>query len=175
MFAGVTVLLAVSGMFLVNDAIFSSLGLAAIVVVALAVVSSVTLLPALLAMLGDNVNSLRIPFLGRTGGQTGGFWGWASDRVLARPAVLASVTLFVLLVMASPVLFLNLGFNGSKSLSDDIEAKEALEVLEDNFTLGLTVLGHGDGGLEQLDGVIVVIADVLPSSANHVTGDGGNV
>ncbi|HET8943959.1 MAG TPA: MMPL family transporter, partial [Dehalococcoidia bacterium] len=137
-FAGTTVLLAISGMFLVNDAIFTSLGLAAIVVVALAVISSVTLLPALLAMLGDNVNSLRIPFLGRTGGQTGGFWGWASDRVLARPAVLATVTVLVLLVMASPVLFLNLGFNGSKSLSDDIEAKEALELLEDNFTLGLT-------------------------------------
>lgn len=137
-FAGTTVLLAVSGMFLVNDAIFSSLGLAAIVVVALAVISSVTLLPALLAMLGDNVNRLRIPFLGRTGGQAGGFWGWASDRVLERPAVLASVTLIVLLIMASPILFLNLGFNGSKSLSDDIEAKEALEVLEDNFTLGLT-------------------------------------
>jgi RND superfamily putative drug exporter len=137
-FAGTTVLLAVSGMFLVNDSIFTSLGLAAIVVVALAVVSSMTLLPALLAMLGDNVNRLRIPFLGRTGGATGGFWGWASDRVLARPAVLASVTLLVLLVMASPILFFNLGFNGATSLSDDIEAKEALESLQDNFTLGLT-------------------------------------
>jgi RND superfamily putative drug exporter len=137
-FAGVTVLLAVSGMFLVNDAIFSSLGLAAIVVVALAVISSVTLLPALLAMLGDNVNRFRIPLLGRTRGQAGGFWGWASDRVLARPAVLASITFIVLLVMASPILFFNLGFNGSKSLSDDIEAKAALEILEDNFTLGLT-------------------------------------
>jgi RND superfamily putative drug exporter len=137
-FAGTTVLLAVSGMFLVNDAIFTSLGLAAIVVVALAIVSSVTLLPALLAMLGDNVNRLRIPFLGRTGGGTGGFWGWASDRVLARPAVLASVTVIVLLAMASPVLFFNLGFNGSTSLSDDIEAKRALASLKDNFTLGLT-------------------------------------
>jgi RND superfamily putative drug exporter len=136
-FAGVTVLLAICGMFLVGNVIFSSLGLSAIVVVALAIIMSVTLLPALLAMLGDNVNWLRVPFLGR-GDEGGGVWGFISDRVLARPAVVAGVTIVVLLVLAAPYAFLNLGFNGAKGLSDDVEAKKALVALEENFTLGLT-------------------------------------
>ena len=58
--------------------------------------------------------------------------------MLARPAVLATVTLVVLLVMAVPLLTLNLGFNGAKSLSDDVEAKKALLALQEDLTLGLT-------------------------------------
>ena len=135
-FAGITVLLAICGMFLVGDVIFSSLGLSAIVVVAVAVLMSVTLLPALLAMLGDNVNWLRVPFLDR-GGEGGGLWGFISDRVLARPAAVAAVTLVALLAMAAPVVTFNLGFNGAKGLPDDVEAKKAVVALEENFTLGL--------------------------------------
>jgi RND superfamily putative drug exporter len=136
-FAGVTVLVAISGMFLVGNAVFSSLGLSAIVVVALAITMSVSLLPALLAMLGDNVNWLRVPLLGR-GGEGGGVWGFISDRVLARPAVFAVVVLVGLLALAAPIFTLNLGFNGGKALSDDVEAKKAVIALEENFTLGLT-------------------------------------
>lgn len=149
-FAGLTVMLAISGMFLVGIPIFTSLGLAAIVVVAVAVIMSVTLLPALIAMLGDNINLLGIPFLGRER-EGGGVWGWISDRVLARPAVLATATLLFLLALAIPVLTLNLGFNGAKGLSDDVEAKRALLVLEENFTLGLTSPAWVvvDAGLDQ--------------------------
>jgi uncharacterized membrane protein YdfJ with MMPL/SSD domain len=135
-FAGVTVLMAICGMFLVGDVIFSSLGLSAIVVVAVAVLMSVSLLPALLAMMGDNVNWLRVPFLDR-GGEGGGVWGFISDRVLARPAAVAAVTLVALLALAAPVFTFNLGFNGAKGLSDDVEAKKAIIALEQNFTLGL--------------------------------------
>ena len=135
-FAGITVLLAICGMFLVGDVVFSSLGLSAIVVVALAIIMSVTLLPALLAMLGDNVNWPRVPFLDR-GGEGGGLWGFISDRVLARPAAVAAVTLVALLAMAAPVVTFNLGFNGAKGLPDDVDAKKAVVALEENFTLGL--------------------------------------
>jgi len=135
-FAGVTVLLAICGMFLVGDVIFSSLGLSAIVVVAVAVLMSVSLLPALLAMLGDNVNWLRVPFLDRSG-EGGGLWGFISDRVLERPAAVAAVTLVALLAMAAPIVTFNLGFNGAKGLPDDVDAKKAVVALEENFTLGL--------------------------------------
>jgi RND superfamily putative drug exporter len=137
-FAGVTVVLAICGMFLVGDPTFTSLGIAAIVVVLFAILNSVTLLPALLSLLGDGINRLRIPFLGRGPGAHGGVWGRIADEVLARPAIYATAVLIALLVMASPLLIINLGFNGTKGLSDDIEAKQALLVLEDNFTLGLT-------------------------------------
>ena len=149
-FAGVTVLLAICGMFLVQNAIFTSLGIAAIVVVAIAVIASMTLLPALIAMLGDNLDRLRFPFLSRGEAQHGGVWGVISDRVLAQPAVLATTTVVVLILLASPLLILNLGFNGAKGLSDDVEAKQALLELEEHFTLGLispamVIVDSGEG------------------------------
>jgi len=137
MFAGVTVLMAISGMFLVDFVIFSTIALSAMIVVALAVVISVTLLPALLAMLGDNVNRLRVPFVRPGAGDGGGVWGFITDRVLERPVIMASVTAIALVALAVPLLILNLGFNGAKSLPDAVDAKKAVLALEDNFTIGL--------------------------------------
>jgi uncharacterized membrane protein YdfJ with MMPL/SSD domain len=136
-FAGTTVLLAISGMFLVDFVIFTSLALASMVVVAIAIIISVTLLPALLAMLGDNVNRLRVPFLRSTTGEHGGVWGVIIDRVLARPVILATGALVALVALAVPLVTLNLGFNGVKSLPNGVEGKKAVSALENNFTLGL--------------------------------------
>ncbi len=136
-FAGCTVVLAVGGMFLVGDSTFSSLGLAAIVVVVLAVLISVTLLPALLMLLANHIDRFSLPFL-RSTGEGGGVWGFITDHVLRRPVVLAVGVLAVLIAVASPTLSLNLGFNGAKGLPDAVEAKKALLALQDNFTLGLT-------------------------------------
>jgi uncharacterized membrane protein YdfJ with MMPL/SSD domain len=136
-FAGMTVLLAISGMFVVDNAVFTSLALAAIVVVALAIVISVTLLPAIIAMLGDNIDRLSLPFLGRGSGEGGGVWGFITDRVLAQPAIIGAVTVVALLAVAAPYLTLNLGFNGPRTFSDDAEGKKALIALEENFTIGL--------------------------------------
>ena len=137
-FAGVTVLLAITGMFLVNDVIFSSLALSAIVVVALAVLMSISLLPALLAIAGDRIDRGRIPFLRRRGAGEGGVWSVVTDYVLRRPAIVTAVTLAALLALASPIFLFHLGFNGNKALPDAVKAKKALLALEENFTLGLT-------------------------------------
>jgi len=136
-FAGCTVVLAVGGMFLVGDPTFNSIGLASIVVVVIAVLISVTLLPALLMMLADHIDRFRLPFL-KDSGEGGGIWGFITDHVLRRPVVLAVGTLSVLVIVASPFLQLNLGFNGAKGLPDAVEAKKALLILQNNFTLGLT-------------------------------------
>ena len=146
-FAGTVVLLAISGMFVVDNVIFSSLGLAAIVAVALAIILSVSLLPALVALLGDNLDRLSVPFLSRDGGTGGGIWGHITDQVLARPAILAAVTVTALIVVGAPsvsvlripapYLPFNLGFNGVKSFPDDADAKQAVLALEENFTIGL--------------------------------------
>ncbi len=135
-FAGCTVVLAVGGMFLVGDPTFTSIGLACIVVVLLAVIMSVSLLPALLAMLADQIDRFSLPFLG-SGGDGGGVWGFITDHVLARPVVLATVTLIALLAAAWPLTTINLGFNGAKGLPDAVEAKKALITLQNKFTLGL--------------------------------------
>ncbi len=146
-FAGTVVLLAVSGMLVVDNVIFTSLALAAIVAVALAIILSVSLLPALVALLGDNMDRLHVPFLGRGGGTGGGIWGRITDLVLARPAILATVTIAALVLIGAPSVSVlripapympfNLGFNGVESFPDDAEAKGAVLALEDNFTIGL--------------------------------------
>ena len=136
-FAAVTTVFAVAGMFLIGDAIFSSLGLSSIVIVLCALAIAMTLLPAVITMLGDNIDRLSVPFLGarRRGGE--GVWGAIIDRVLARPIIPALVTVVALIAVAAPTVTLNLGFNGPRSFSDDAEGKKALIVLEENFTLGL--------------------------------------
>ena len=136
-FAGATTVFAVAGMFLVGDPIFSSLGLASIVIVVFAVSMAMTLLPAIIAMLGDNIERLRVPLLGRPAEETGGVWGFVFDRVLAWPVIPAVVTVVVLLAICAPGLNFNLGFNGPRSFPEDAEGTRALIALEENFTLGL--------------------------------------
>ena len=137
-YAGVTVLLSLAGLMLTNDATFISLALGAIIVVALATVASLTLLPALLSILGGGVNRLKVPFLGRDNAQAG-IWGAITDRVLARPLLLAPVAAGVLIVLAIPVGSLNIGFNaGADSLPDDVASKRTLQLLEEHFTSSLT-------------------------------------
>ena len=63
-YAGVTVMLSLTGLMLTRDSTFISFSMGAVIVVFLAVVGSMTLLPALLSILGDNINRLGLPFLG---------------------------------------------------------------------------------------------------------------
>ena len=136
-YAGITVVLSLAGLTLTRDFTFISLALGAIIVVFVATIASMTLLPALLALLGDGINRLRVPFLGGENSQQG-FWGAITDRVLARPARLATLTAGALVVLAIPAFSLNLGFNGgADSIPDDVEGKRALELLEEHFSSSL--------------------------------------
>ena len=72
-YAGITVILSLAGLMLTRDFTFISLAAGAIIVVFVAVIASLTLLPSLLSLLGDSVNRLRIPILGRESAQ-GGIW-----------------------------------------------------------------------------------------------------
>ena len=138
-YAGITVMLSLAGLTLTRDFTFISLALGAIIVVFIAVIGSMTPLPAMLSILGDNVNRLTVPFL-RGDPDQAGFWGAITDRVLARPAVLATLTAAGLVALALPVLSLNLGFNaGSDALPDAVEAKRAVELLEEHFSSSLIV------------------------------------
>ena len=139
-YAEVTVMLSLVGLMMTNNPIFISLALGAIIVVLIALVGSLTLVPAMLGVLGDNINRLRVPIIGREQPESngGGFWGAITDRVLARPGVLATVAVAALILTALPVASLNLGFNsGSDAFPDAVEGKRALELLEEHFTAGL--------------------------------------
>ncbi len=138
-YAGVTVILSLAGLTLTRDFTFVSLALGAIVVVFVAVVASLTLLPSLLALIGDGVNRLRVPFLGRAS-TGGGIWAGITQWVLIRPIPLASLTVAGLVALTIPVFSINLGFNaGADSAPDALEAKAALVALEEHFSSSLIV------------------------------------
>jgi RND superfamily putative drug exporter len=104
--SGLTVLVAMSGMYLSGMLLFDGFATAAILVVAVAVAGSVTVLPALLSLLGDRVDFGRVPGLARMRRPGGGskVWGAVLDRVLKRPAVSIVAAVVFLLVLATPVI-----------------------------------------------------------------------
>ena len=99
--SGFTVIAAMAGMYFGGAATFMSFATGTILVVAIAVVGSLTVLPAILSKLGDRVNKGRVPFMRperRTGEARA--WGWVLDRVLRRPLVSLILAGAVLLVLA---------------------------------------------------------------------------
>lgn len=106
--SGVTVCVAMAGMLFTGIAEFEAMGLASLIVVAVAMVGSVTVLPALLSLLGERVEKGRLPFLRRrratAGDQGSRFWTAVLRRVLARPVVSVVVAVGALLAVAAPAL-----------------------------------------------------------------------
>ncbi|GAA4844206.1 MMPL family transporter [Kitasatospora terrestris] len=110
--SGITVVVAMAGMFLTGIADFQAMSAATIIVVVTAVLGSLTVLPALLSMLGDRVEKGRVPFLHRlrsaqpagTGGTGGRVWNALLTPVLARPVTAAVLAGGVLLALAAPLL-----------------------------------------------------------------------
>ncbi|MFG2777038.1 MMPL family transporter [Streptomyces prunicolor] len=103
--SGVTVCVAMAGMLFTGLAEFEAMGLASLMVVAVAMVGSVTVLPALLSLLGERVEKGRIPFLRRRGRRGDGqsrFWTAVLRRVLAKPLVSVLVATGALLAIAAP-------------------------------------------------------------------------
>jgi uncharacterized membrane protein YdfJ with MMPL/SSD domain len=101
--SGLTVMVAMAGMFLSGMLLFKGFAVATILVVFIAMLGSVTVLPALLSLLGDKVEFGRIPFLRRKR-STGRFWSLVLRPVLARPGISAALSAGVLLVLAAPAL-----------------------------------------------------------------------
>src|SRR6266511_1004738 len=116
-------IVAMAGMFLTGDQTFASLGLATILVVAVAVLGSLTVLPAVLSRLGDKVDRLRVPLVGRLRRDDGEgrIWGAIVDRVLRRPALSAALAAGLLLALAAPALQLHLAAQGPESFPKSLE------------------------------------------------------
>ena len=89
--SGITVMVAMAGMYLGGDDDFSSFATGTIVVVAVAMIGSLTVLPALMSKLGDRIEKGRVPLLGRAKARTArlNMWGRITDGVLRRPSGLA--------------------------------------------------------------------------------------
>jgi putative drug exporter of the RND superfamily len=141
-FSGTAFSLALLGMFLVPDTVLRSLALGAIVVAIVSIAVALTFHPALLMVLGDRVDRLRVPWLGRrvaaSAGSEGRFWGGAVRAVTRHPAISLAAAVALLLLATAPLLGLKLGASGPSSLPDDTLAKQGLLALERDFPAGAT-------------------------------------
>jgi putative drug exporter of the RND superfamily len=136
-FSGLAFVLAMLGMVLVPDTILRSLAVGAILVGVVSVVAALTLLPALLGLLGDRVNALRLPIVGRGLGRGGDlerrWWSRVVQAVVARPVASLVLSAGLLVALAVPVLDLERGFAGISTLPDRFPSKQGLVALEASF------------------------------------------
>ena len=168
LFSGLTVVLALAGMILVPNSIFKSLGAGAIFVVVIAVVASLTLLPAVLGLLGDKVDSLRIHRRQRGGaGRPGGFWDRVTRTVMRRPVASLVLGVSLLLAPAWSAVDMRTGFSGVSTVPDELPAKQAFDVLARDFAGGLgspvKVVVDGDARSPQVRDSIARLEEALAS------------
>jgi RND superfamily putative drug exporter len=128
--SGITVVVAMSGM-LVAGGMFTSLAIGTMLVVAVAVLASATVLPALLSVLGDRVEKLRLPFIGRRSAAArnrsaaDGWWGRLAGRVTRRPLIWSLAAGALLVALSVPALGMRTSLPGPESLSQDLPAVAA--------------------------------------------------
>jgi putative drug exporter of the RND superfamily len=166
LFSGTAFVLAMVGMLLVPDTILRSLAAGAILVGIVSVVAALTLLPAILGLLGDRVNALRIPWLGRrierSAGTEGRTWSRVVRAVMRAPLLSAAASVAVLVALAVPVLDFETGFSGIRSLPDRFPSKQGFVALEESFGVGtidnVQVVVEGDVRSAELGAALEEIA-----------------
>ena len=199
LFSGMTVVIALLGMLIVPSTIFNSLGTGAILVVIVSVAATLTLLPAVMQLLGKNINRGRGRVLTGTVGvvlllfaalfqfglgvnaifpityvilgivsiaaaifdvellrlrdstESGGFWDRVTGFVMRRPAALVTVTTIVLFAVGLVYFTIDLGQSGITTLPEDATARQAFELLGEEFS---------EVSLEEPHVVVVDAADV---------------
>ena len=146
LFSGVTVMIALCGLLIVPFSFFQSLGIGAILVVLVALAATLTLLPAVLALLGPRINRLSLPFIGagRLEGSAAapsrdGFWE-VTTRLVTRFPVISILAIGVPMVAVTLFYFqIQTGINGVDTFPEGSETREAFLVLEEHPKLSFGV------------------------------------
>jgi uncharacterized membrane protein YdfJ with MMPL/SSD domain len=142
-FSGLTVVVSLAGLFLLDSTVMRSMAIGAIVVVAIAIIGAVTLLPALIALLGKRADergrvvsatgafvrrATRIKTAAERGVPPGEFWRKWSERVMRRPALSATLSAGFLLLLAIPALSLQFGNGALAQFPKDYETRVGAEL-----------------------------------------------
>ena len=135
-FSGVTVMLGFDGLALFDFAILRSIGIAGAITVAIAVASSVTLMPAILSLLGPRVNRLAIRRLGSGKVNERGPWARLARAVMRRPIAVALPTLALLIALGTPWLGVRFNAPDGSILPERVPSRQALDALTDAFGEG---------------------------------------
>ena len=136
--SGFTVMIALAGMFFSGDKGFMSIAVGTMVVVGVAMIGSLTVLPALLSWLGDRVEKVRVPLVHRFHSDDGEsrLWNAVLTRVLRRPALSAAVAAGALLVLAAPALQLHTSMTGLDALPKSMKEVESFRAIDKAFPGG---------------------------------------
>ena len=159
LFSGAAFVLAMTGLELVPNTIMRSLATGAILVGIVSVIAALTLLPAVLSLLGDRINALRIPFFGRAAASTESpFWGRIVHAVMRRPVVSLVTAVALLVAAAVPVLSLDTGTAGISTLPERFESRQGFELLNREFpgqtTDPVQIAVDGDAGSPDVQAAI---------------------
>jgi RND superfamily putative drug exporter len=181
-FSGLAVMISIGGLFLLDDPLFRSMAIGTISVVLVAVIGSLTFLPATLAILGDGVNRLSIPLVARNREEGSGFWAIVVRRVMRRPIIAATVTALMLLAIASPVLRLHMGQADFTAFPDTLDGVQAVNLLNEKWPGGSTlelsvVVTRADeeptkAALEKLTDAILAIDGISEPARTFTSTDG---
>ena len=148
--AGATVIIGLAGLLFTGNAVFVSMALGAILVVAIAVLGSLTVLPAVLALLGDKIDRGRLWGRRRSAGagsRTARAWGAFAGAITARPRLSLALALIVLAGLAAPILSMHTGDPGIRDAPRDAPIRVAQRTIDDAFPgandmAQLVVAGH---------------------------------
>ena len=176
--SGLTVMIAMAGMFFAGDPSFSSFALGTIMVVAIAMLGSLTVLPALLSKLGNRVDNGRLPLLHRLQRDGGGghLWGWILDRVLARPGLSTVIAGGALVAIALPALGMKTVQVTPEALPQSLKAVQTYNRIQKTFPSELhtsTVVVKA-ANVNAPD-VQAAVADLRERVAASVVPEGGSV
>jgi RND superfamily putative drug exporter len=134
--SGLTVVVALSGVLLVNIQAYRTMGVGAMIAVAVAALAAVTLLPALLGWVGPRVNKFSIHRRGRRDQEEGRYWHRWAMAVMRRPWTALVASLAILLFLAWPARNLALGSSGPSILPEDALPRQAFEIAAEAFGEG---------------------------------------
>ncbi len=137
-FSGLAVMISIAGLFLIDVSIFRSMAVGTIGVIFVAIVGSLTFLPATLSILGDRVNTGRVPFFGRERVEGTGAWATFVTTVMRHPVPWALGSAGFLLLLASPWLHLRIGVTDFTSFPDEIDGVQAVKMLDAGWPRGST-------------------------------------
>jgi RND superfamily putative drug exporter len=128
LFSGTTFVIALLGLFLIPTNVLRSLAAGAVIVGVVSVAAALTLLPAMLSLIGDGINALRIPLvgsgLGRADAAEGRVWRSVIGKVMYRPFVSLVIAGGLMVLAAVPALGLHIGQSGVATLPDTLPSKQ---------------------------------------------------
>jgi uncharacterized membrane protein YdfJ with MMPL/SSD domain len=138
-FSGVAVMISIAGLFMIDVSIFRSMAIGTIGVIFVAIVGSLTFLPATLAILGDRINTGRVPYFGRDRVEGSGVWARLVTAVMRRPVRYLVLSAAFLLLLASPWLQLRIGVTDFTSFPDEIDGVQAVKTIDAHWPQGGTL------------------------------------